>query len=130
MARVLIAGCGYVGKALGELLVDESHEVWGLRRNPRSLPTGITPIEADLAHRAELSALPRDLDCVFYLVSPTGSEDALYRRAYVDAVRTLIAALFESEQKPRILFASSTVADSATFDASASSRVESGATMT
>jgi nucleoside-diphosphate-sugar epimerase len=108
MARVLIAGCGYVGAALGSLLVEQSHVVWGLRRSPRSLPAGIKPITADLAHRGDLSALPRNLDTVFYLVSPTGSEDALYRRAYVDGLRTLIAALYEGDQQPRILFASST----------------------
>lgn len=108
MARVLIAGCGYVGEALGTLLLGESHEVWGLRRNPRTLPPGIEPIEADLAQRGDLAALPKDLDFVFYLVSPTGSEDALYRRAYVDGLRTLLAVLYESGQRPRFLFASST----------------------
>jgi nucleoside-diphosphate-sugar epimerase len=108
MARVLIAGCGYVGEALGQLLAGESHEVWGLRRNPRSLPPGIVPIEADLAQRGDLAKLPRALDHVFYLASPTGSEDALYRRAYVDGLRALLAALYEGEQQPRILFASST----------------------
>ena len=108
MARVLIAGCGYVGEALGKRLAGESHEVWGLRRKPRSLPPEIEPIEADLAHPGDLAALPRDLDVVFYLVSPTGSEDALYRRAYVDGLRALIAALYKDNQTPRILFASST----------------------
>ena len=51
MARVLIAGCGYVGAALGEVLLRDSHDVWGLRRKPRSLPAGIQPIEADLTIR-------------------------------------------------------------------------------
>ena len=32
MARILIAGCGYVGSALGERLLADSHEVFGLRR--------------------------------------------------------------------------------------------------
>jgi nucleoside-diphosphate-sugar epimerase len=88
--------------------VGESHEVWGLRRNPRSLPAGIQPIAADLAHRSDLSELPDNLDVIFYLVSPTGSEDALYRRAYVEGPRTLIASLYEGGQQPHIFFASST----------------------
>jgi nucleoside-diphosphate-sugar epimerase len=79
-----------------------------MRRNPRSLPPGIEPIEADIAQRGDLAVLPKDLDFVFYLVSPTGSEDALYRRAYVDGLRALLAALFKGAQRPRILFASST----------------------
>jgi len=40
MARVLIAGCGYVGTALGALLADDGHEVFALRRSVRDLPAG------------------------------------------------------------------------------------------
>lgn len=108
MARVLIAGCGYVGEALGERLLADDHEVWGLRRNPRSLTTGIESIAADLAQPEDLANLPARIDFVFYLVSPSGSEDALYRHAYVDGLRGLIGALHRSGQKPRMLFASST----------------------
>ncbi len=108
MARVLIAGCGYVGEALGKLLLAEDHEVWGLRRNPRSLPAGIENIAADLAQPEDLADLPGGIDVVFYLVSPNGSEDTLYRRAYVDGLRGLIEALHRGGQRPRLLFASST----------------------
>jgi len=108
MARILIAGCGYVGEALGGLLLADGHDVWGLRRNPRSLRAGIKSIAADLAQPEDLRDLPGDLEVVFYLVSPNGSEDALYRRAYVDGLRGLIAALHDQRQAPRLLFASST----------------------
>jgi len=56
--RILIAGCGYVGCALGERLAAASHEVWGLRRRVGMLPEGIEPIEADLAVPATLRELP------------------------------------------------------------------------
>ncbi len=108
MAKILIAGCGYVGEALANLLLADGHEVWGLRRNPRSLRAGIEIIAADLAQPEDLRDLPGGLDVVFYLVSPNGSEDALYRRAYVDGLRGLVAALHLQRQKPRLLFASST----------------------
>lgn len=108
MARVLIAGCGYVGEALGKRLLADDHEVWGLRRNPRSLPAGIETITADLAQPEDLADLPGGIDVVFYLVSPNGSEDALYRRAYVDGLRGLTGALHRDGQRPRLLFASST----------------------
>ncbi|HEX2878010.1 MAG TPA: hypothetical protein VHO25_00600 [Polyangiaceae bacterium] len=39
--RVLIAGCGYVGMALGSRLCTLGHQVWGLRRNPTELGHGI-----------------------------------------------------------------------------------------
>jgi nucleoside-diphosphate-sugar epimerase len=108
MARVLIAGCGYVGEALGRRLLADDHEVWGLRRNPRTLPAGIASIAADLAQPEDLADLPGGIDFVFYLVSPNGSEDALYRRAYVEGLRGLIGALHRNGQKPPLLFASST----------------------
>lgn len=108
MAKVLIAGCGYVGEALGKRLLADDHEVWGLRRNPRSLPAGIKSITADLAQPEDLSDLPGGIDFVFYLVSPNGSEDALYRRAYVEGIRGLIGALHRDDQRPPLFFASST----------------------
>lgn len=115
MARVLIAGCGYVGCALGAQLVGgwhgnvEPHDVWGLRRKPRTLPPGVRQIEADLAAPGGCGELPPDLDWVFYLVSPSGSEDALYRAAYIDGLRALLAEFERQRHTPqRLVFASST----------------------
>ncbi len=109
MVRCLIAGCGYVGAALGELLSSQGHTVFGLRRRALGLPPGVEPLEADLAVPASLARLPGALDFVFYLASPGGAEDALYRSAYVDGQRHLYEALARQGQRPRrVLFASST----------------------
>ena len=109
MTRVLIAGCGYVGSALGEALVLEGHTVWGLRRYPRSLPLGIRPIAADLASAEALTELPEGIEVVVYLASPGGGNDAHYRVAYVDGLATLLDALDKGGQRPeRLIFASST----------------------
>jgi nucleoside-diphosphate-sugar epimerase len=109
MSRCLIAGCGYVGEALGVRLAAEGHTVFGLRRRVLDPPAGIEPIEADLGVPASLDALPDAIDTVFYLASPGGAEDALYRSAYVEGQRNLYAALVARGQRPRrVLFASST----------------------
>jgi nucleoside-diphosphate-sugar epimerase len=109
MARVLIAGCGFVGTALGELLVRESHAVWGLSRRPLSLPAGVQPIDADVFMATSLVDLPPDLDCVYYLVAPSGSDDAVYRAAYVTGPGQLLEALRKQGQRPvRFFLASST----------------------
>jgi nucleoside-diphosphate-sugar epimerase len=109
MSRVLIAGCGYVGCALGERLVAASDTVWGLRRRPLSLPPGVEPIEADLAVARTLRDLPRDLDFVVYAASPSGRDDAHYRTAYVEGLSRLLEALDRARQNPRrIYFLSST----------------------
>ena len=114
--RVLIAGCGYVGSALGERLASEGHTVFGLRRNPSKLPETITPVEADLmspgagaASSALRAALPANLDFVFYTVSPAGSTDEAYRAAYVEGPRNLLDALAAGQDGiRRIIFVSST----------------------
>jgi nucleoside-diphosphate-sugar epimerase len=109
MARVLIAGCGYVGSALAGRLLDRGDTVWGLKRRPRDLPTGVTPIEADLAVARSLSDLPADLDYVVYAASPSGVDDAHYRAAYVEGLARLLEALDRDGQSPvRVFLLSST----------------------
>jgi nucleoside-diphosphate-sugar epimerase len=41
MHRCLIAGCGYLGEALGALLSSEGHTVFGLRRRAIRMPSGV-----------------------------------------------------------------------------------------
>lgn len=48
-STILIAGCGDVGCALGQMLLEHGHNVVGLRRNINQLPPGIQGISADLA---------------------------------------------------------------------------------
>ena len=55
MARILIAGCGYVGTELGLRLVAERHVVWGLRRKASALPESIRALEADLSVASSLA---------------------------------------------------------------------------
>ena len=109
MARVLIAGFGYVGAELGRVLVGDSHSVWGLARHPGTPTPGVELIAADLGVPRSLDELPPNLDYVFYMASPGGSDDALYRMAYVVGLSNLIEALTRAEQRPkRIFFVSST----------------------
>ncbi|MGH7474633.1 MAG: NAD-dependent epimerase/dehydratase family protein, partial [Candidatus Methylomirabilales bacterium] len=86
MARVLIAGCGYVGSALAERLVAEGHVVWGLRRDPAGLPPGVRPLAADLTDPGTLRNLPSGLECVVYTAAPDRLDDAAYRSIYVDGL--------------------------------------------
>ena len=109
MARVLIAGCGYVGSALGRSLAGDGNTVFGVRRHPAGLPDPIEPVAADLAVPATLQAIPKDLQQIVYAVSPGGAEDLLYRTAYVDGLRNLLDLLRERDEHPtRIVFVSST----------------------
>jgi nucleoside-diphosphate-sugar epimerase len=109
MANILIAGCGYVGTALGMRLVAAGHVVWGLRRSAEGLPPGIRHVAADLTAAETLQDLPPALDVVFYTAAPNGSDDAAYRAIYVDGLGHLLEALARQRQTPRrVLFTSST----------------------
>lgn len=115
--RVLISGCGYVGGALGERLVRDGHEVFGLRRNPDGLPPGVRPVAADFTAAGSLEeALPEGLDYAFHTASPgiSGTNSAeerekAYRDAYVRGPSNLISALRRRGESPRrVLLSSST----------------------
>lgn len=109
MGRVLIAGCGYVGTTLAEILSGEGHEVFALRRRPRALPPGVRSIAADLLVPPTLADLPSGLDVVFYLAAPGGGDEAHYRATYVLGLRQLLDALAKQGTGPaRVFFASST----------------------
>jgi nucleoside-diphosphate-sugar epimerase len=107
MAKVLIAGCGYVGTALGRLLVADGHEVFALRRRVDRLPAGLRAVEADLTDVDALRRLPESIDVVFYTASADARDDRSYRSAYVDGLRHLLAAL-DGRALRRLLYVSST----------------------
>ena len=109
MANVLIAGCGYVGTALGPRLASEGHVVWGLRRRPDALPSSIRPFVADLTVPETLQALPPGLDVVFYTAAADAPDDEAYRAAYVEGLHNLLRALDHQRQAlRRVFFTSST----------------------
>jgi nucleoside-diphosphate-sugar epimerase len=109
MARVLIAGCGYTGIALGTQLASEGHVVWGLRRRPELLPTTIHPLKADLCDPSSLVLIPPTLDFVFYTAAADRTDDTSYQAAYVIGIRNLLDHLFETHQPvQRFFFTSST----------------------
>ena len=114
MARILIAGCGYLGTALAGRLVADGHAVFGLRRRPHALPTGVVPVAADLSEAAGLAAalakaVPGGVDAVLYTAAADASDDGAYRRAYVDGLRHVLSwAGIGCPGPPRVVFTSST----------------------
>lgn len=103
MSRVLIAGCGYVGTALARRLLADGREVHGLRRDPRGLPEGVSPVAADLTDPRTLTGLPTELDAVVYTASPDERTPGAYRDAYVTGLSHLLAAVAADARPPRRL---------------------------
>src|SRR5882724_3337038 len=109
MANILIAGCGYVGTALGIRLAAAGHVVWGIRRSAEGLPSGIRHVAADLTAPETLQELPPALDVVFYTAAPNGPDEAAYHAIYVDGLRYVLEALVRQHQSlQRVLLTSST----------------------
>ena len=109
MTRVLVAGCGYVGGRLAELLAADESEVWGLRRDPSQLPPGVEPVAADVTDPSTLTSRPSDLDGLVYAVSPAGRTEEAYDAAYAAGLRNVLEALSEDGPVPdRVILVTST----------------------
>lgn len=104
--RILIAGAGYVGARLGELLVARGDEVLGVRRAPSGLPPGVTGVALDLADRSALARLSGTFDGLVFCAGPSESRAEAYRQTYVDALASTLDAL--GGRAARVLFVSST----------------------
>ena len=109
--RVLIVGCGYVGLSLGTELVQQGHEVFGLRRSASAddqLKTaGITPLTADITAAETLARLPRNFDWVVNCAASGGGSADDYRQLYLQGTRNLLEWLSVSPPK-KFVYTSST----------------------
>jgi nucleoside-diphosphate-sugar epimerase len=109
LPRILVAGCGYVGSRLASLLAEDGDRVWGLRRNPRDLPSGVTPLAADVTNVAALRTLPSGLDALVFAISPDSREPSAYRAVFELGLRTLLEAVrASSPDLSRTILVSST----------------------
>jgi len=88
-------------------LVADGHEVWGLRRDCSGLPASFRAIAADLGDASQLRALPPDVDYLVFASSAGESSESAYRRAYVQGLGNVLAALRGSPPR-RVFFTSST----------------------
>lgn len=103
MARILVAGLGYVGLPLAEALVQEGHQVFGLKRKPYQ-SSSIQVLCFD-ATNSESLVLP-EVDEVVFCMAPKSRDLEIYKSCYVDATKNIIAAL--PGKTPAMYFVSST----------------------
>ncbi|MEM9729474.1 MAG: SDR family oxidoreductase, partial [Myxococcota bacterium] len=107
--KILIAGCGDVGNALGRRMIQSGHQVWGIRRTVSALSPGIEPWPVDLTDRGSLRAPPTEFDVMVYAASADRRDAESYRATYVDGLRHTIDSLRDAGSPlTRILFTSST----------------------
>lgn len=104
MKRLLIAGCGDLGKRLAMRLSGSAWQCHGLRRRTELLPEPIVPISADLFDPDTLGPVTGFWDAIIYQATPAERSAPAYRAAYVEGLRHVLAVT-ETE---RLIFVSST----------------------
>jgi nucleoside-diphosphate-sugar epimerase len=108
MARVLVAGCGYVGLAAARLFHAAGWDVegWtGHRESAEQLTGEPFPITAvDLTQRASMANRDRGFDAVIHCASTRGGNANVYRSTYLEGARNLLQTFPEAT----LLLASST----------------------
>jgi len=108
MPRALIAGCGYLGRALADLLAAEGWEVEGWTQSSESAHKlsgcGVRAKAVDISDREDIATHSSDFEAVVHCASTRGGAPDSYRRVYLNGVRNLLEH-FRSE---RFVFVSST----------------------
>ncbi|HIF17968.1 MAG TPA: NAD-dependent epimerase/dehydratase family protein [Cycloclasticus sp.] len=108
MAKILIIGCGDIGGALAEVLVQEGHEVTGLKRTLPSHQSAVRFIKADITKADELASLPVDFDQVIYIISPSSGGTPAYEDVFKLGVDNVLARFEKKKAKVSFTFVSST----------------------
>ena len=92
--RVLIVGCGYVGRPLGAELAGQGHEVFGVRRTAAGetelKAVGIHPLIGDISRPDALAKWPAPFDWVVNCAASGGGDAEDYRRVYLQGTRNLL----------------------------------------
>lgn len=108
MPRALIAGCGYLGHALADLLTAENWEVECWTASPQSareLSLKDRRAQAvDISSHKDVLAHKSGFDAVIHCASTRGGDVDSYQRVYLDGARNLL----ECFPATKFLFTSST----------------------
>ena len=108
MPRILIAGCGYVGQATGDLFHAAGWAVEGWTHSAKSaarLSTKPYPVYGvDIADQAQIQARVGAFDAVIHCASSSGGGVEAYRQIYLNGTRNLLIRFSGSQ----MLFTGST----------------------
>jgi nucleoside-diphosphate-sugar epimerase len=108
MPRILIAGCGYVGRATADLFHAASWDVEGWTASEKSaaaLSTRPYPVyQVDISNRDQVAEHPGTFDAVIHCASSRGGGVESYRQIYLNGVRNLLDRFAGT----KMLFTSST----------------------
>lgn len=102
--KLLILGCGDLGRRLAGELAPLGYAVTGLRRHPPEPDDTLRYVATDTADRKALEdVVAEGFDVILVTMTPSERGDEGYRRAYVQTCENLISALETTGQTPRLL---------------------------
>jgi nucleoside-diphosphate-sugar epimerase len=108
MRRALIAGCGYLGCAIADLLKVDGWAVEGWTMSPDSARelsiAGVSAHNVDISIRKHVDARKSHFDIVIHSASTRGGDADAYRSVYLDGARNLLETLPDAQ----FIFVSST----------------------
>lgn len=109
-SRVLIIGCGDLGRRLAQQLAPQGYLLTGLRRSATADLPFLNYVTGNASDAAALAPLVANgFDTIVITMTPDERSDSGYRTAYVDTCSQLIQSLRVSNQQPKLLvFVSST----------------------
>lgn len=110
--QVVILGCGYVGTALGQQLIDDGHVAIGVRRSAAGCKqlerAGLQTIQADLTDPMELRMIPTP-DWLVFMPTPDQRDATAARELHVEGLKTVIETFGTRRDPPaRLVYTSST----------------------
>jgi nucleoside-diphosphate-sugar epimerase len=108
MRRALIAGCGYLGRAIADLLKVDRWAIEAWTMSPDSARelciAGFSADNVDISSRKHVGARKSHFDVVIHSASTRGGDADAYRSVYLDGARDLL----ETFPDAQFIFVSST----------------------
>ena len=104
--RVLIAGCGLIGNAVGIQLYQQGFDVFGIRRNTQQIATCISPISIDLNLPSKQWENLPEVETILISLTPNARTPEGYTQCYLTNIQKLVA--YYSKKDVSFYFLSST----------------------
>ena len=104
MRRVLIVGCGYVGRAAAALFLESGWKVEAWRRTTPASESRYPIVACDVSDQSAVGARAAEFDLVIHCVSSNGGDADAYRRIYFTGAKNLLDVFPDA----LLLFTSST----------------------
>ena len=109
MAKVLILGCGKLGYPLALNLIDDRHDVTGIRRSPPNHePSALNWTALDITNSESLKVLPTDVELVVIILTPSSRSPEGYESIYQTGLSRVLARFQFRAKIPAVVFVSAT----------------------